>query len=186
MFPTVGKELNRFMSYAFSLWYRFGYYIWPTWVIWGLERVFRALRYTTNNFLPNSKPFSNGTISLHSPDSVLLTVRGCLPWGWKPGQHAFLAIPAISRFPLESHPFTIASIPSEGDKAAADELVFCVQRRNGFTKRLHAYALANADVDPQVSVFVDGPYGQPPDLAPYNTCILIAGMIHKRLYPDYC
>jgi ferric-chelate reductase len=116
---------------------------------------------------------------------VLLTVKGRLPWGWKPGQHAYVAIPAISNFPLESHPFTIASIPSEGDTAGGDEIVFCIQRRNGFTKRLHAYTSANVGVERQISVFIDGPYGQPPDLAPYDTCILIAGMLCRRLNLDF-
>jgi ferric-chelate reductase len=178
MFPTAGKKKFVFIPYTFSSCSRFGYYVWPTWAIWGLERIFRALRYTINNFLFTSKA-AKGTLVLHSPDSVLLTVKGRLPWGWKPGQHAYVAIPAISRFPLESHPFTIASIPSEGDTAAGDEIVFCIQRRNGFTKRLYDYTRANADVESQIPVFIDGPYGLPPDLAPYNTCILVAGKIHR-------
>jgi ferric-chelate reductase len=113
------------------------------------------------------------TLDLHTPDSVLLTVKRCIPGGWKPGQHAFLAIPSVSGFPLESHPFTIASIPDEDGPMTTQDLTFIIQRRNGFTKRLVNHARAG---DSQIPVFIDGPYGQPPDLAPYKTCILVAGM----------
>jgi ferric-chelate reductase len=114
-----------------------------------------------------------GTLDLHTPDSVLLSVKCRIPGGWKPGQHAFLAIPAISGFPLESHPFTIASIPNEDGPMTVQELTFIIQRRNGLTKRLVNHARAG---ESQIPVFIDGPYGQPPDLAPYKTCILVAGM----------
>lgn len=121
-----------------------------------------------------------GKLDLHTPDSVLLTVKSHIPWGWRPGQHVFLAIPAVSGLPLESHPFTIACIPNEDGEAATQELTFIIQRRNGFTKRLVAHARAG---ESQLPVFVDGPYGHPPDLAPYKTCILIAGMIQFSLLP---
>jgi len=149
----------------------FGYYIWPTWVVWGFDRVLRLARYFIINiyFKPQH---SEGTVSLITSDSLRLTLTRRFPLGWKPGQHAFLAFPTISTVPVESHPFTIASIPSD-DLKEEQSLVFIIKRRDGLTRNLFDYAAAGNGV--KVPVYIDGPYGAPPDLAPYLTCILVAG-----------
>lgn len=141
----------------------------------------------------------DATIDLQSEEHVRL--RLCRPrhFHWSPGQMVYLTVPSVSRFPFEAHPFTIASIdsdlfllPHETDKTSSDhrtkevlaensptvgspfwkELVFFINVRRGFTSQLKKAAVKGT----KVKVFVDGPYGIPPDLRTYNTTVLIAGM----------
>jgi ferric-chelate reductase len=50
---------------------------------------------------------------------------------------------------------------------------FLIRGREGFTGRLREHARDKKTAT--VPAFVDGPYGCPPDLTQYSTCILIAG-----------
>ena len=93
-------------------------------------------------------------------------------------------MPGVSTIPFEAHPFTIASIPQdEEDKNNAsfndgNELVFFVGTQGGFTRRLRdLVGCGSGDKGIPLSVYVDGPYGSPPDLNAFKTVILIAGGI---------
>lgn len=132
----------------------------------------------------------DATTELLSDHFVRLRMRRPPHFSWSPGQTAYLILPGVSTLPFEAHPFTIASVHSslltEGEiseKALGDstpywsELVFLINIREGFTKRLRNAALKNE----LVKVFVDGPYGPSPDLRKYNTSVLVAGR-----YSDYC
>ncbi|KIJ59307.1 hypothetical protein HYDPIDRAFT_100927, partial [Hydnomerulius pinastri MD-312] len=110
---------------------------------------------------------------------------------WSPGQTAYLIMPSVSTLPFEAHPFSISSIDStlfsseaneEGTEngehstkprgaAYWKELVFLINIRGGFTKRLKQVAADKKTV----KVFIDGPYGPSSDLGAYNTSVLIAG-----------
>ncbi|THH19765.1 hypothetical protein EW146_g1471 [Bondarzewia mesenterica] len=143
----------------------FGYYIWPTWVVWGFERLFRLTRYLILNVFLRP-PQSKAALSLIASDALRITLKRRIPLEWRPGQHVFLAFPTISAVPLESHPFTIAGIPS-ADGKGEQELVFIVKGKEGLTKRLVERAAEKEGV--KVPVYVDGPYGMPTDLRPYVT-----------------
>jgi hypothetical protein len=55
------------------------------------------------------------------------------------------------------------------------DLVFFIDVRSGFTKRL-AGCVSSSDVTMmKLNVLVDGPYGSPPDLRVFDTCVLLAG-----------
>ncbi|KAI0315976.1 FAD-binding domain-containing protein [Amylostereum chailletii] len=151
----------------------FHYYIYPVWVVWGFERLVRLIRYVVINYLlkPKNAPF-DATLSLVGSDALQITVTRRMPFGWRPGQHAFLAFPGVSTLPLESHPFTIASIPSR-DLGAEQKLVFLVRAKGGATQRL--LNLAQEHGDTQFRAYIDGPYGMPPDLGPYRTSVFVAG-----------
>ncbi|KAJ7168822.1 ferric reductase NAD binding domain-containing protein [Mycena filopes] len=99
------------------------HYVWPSFVIWGLDRLLRYLRIFVANggylhllFL-RKKNLNQSDAPLHahvtvvSPHLLRVSVRG-LPVRvrWAPGQVAFLALPAVSRTPWEAHPFTIANV----------------------------------------------------------------------------
>ena len=121
------------------------------------------------------KHHSTASIELLSEDTVRLTLRRRL--NWKPGQHAYVVLPTVSDLPTEAHPFTIASIPTSLDGTDGPEekdVAFIIRGRNGFTGRLRNFATVNAGAI--VPAFIDGPYGCPPDLNRYSTCILIAGL----------
>ncbi len=117
---------------------------------------------------------STASVELLSEDTIRLTLRRRLKW--KPGQHAYVTLPTISDLPTEAHPFTMANASGSLDGTDGPEekdVVFIVRGRNGFTGRLRDYATANAGAI--IPALIDGPYGCPPDLTQYSTCILIAG-----------
>lgn len=131
----------------------------------------------------------DASVELLSPHFVRLRLRRPPHLQWSPGQTAYLIMPGVSTIPFEAHPFTIASLDTAHDETQEDiyaiskegslgesepywkELVFFINVRNGFTKKL-SDAAERGD---KVKVFVDGPYGNPPDLMDYDTSVLIAG-----------
>jgi predicted ferric reductase len=99
-------------------------------------------------------------------------------------------MPGVSTIPFEAHPFTIASLDKARDETQGDntpiieekealaevqphwkELVFFINVHRGFTRRLRDVANKCG----KAKVFLDGPYGNSPDLAGYDTSVLIAG-----------
>ncbi|KAH7925255.1 hypothetical protein BV22DRAFT_452820 [Leucogyrophana mollusca] len=140
----------------------------------------------------------DATTELLSEHVVRLRLRRPPHFHWAPGQTAYLIMPSVSRLPFEAHPFTIASLDSSlftsvGTEVKAEtkeqlsdkhhladlgssspfwkELVFLINVKKGFTKRLQEVAATNG----KVKVFVDGPYGPFPNLGSYDTSVLIAG-----------
>ncbi len=85
-------------------------------------------------------------------------------------------MPSVSRYPLESHPFTIANThePSPDHKDAG-KLAFVIKVRDGFTQRLHHHCSNANSASPSVHAILDGPYGQPSSLLFHETVVLVAG-----------
>lgn len=78
--------------------------------------------------------------------------------GWKPTDHIFLTIPALSRSAvLQAHPFTIASSSPNLAQGRGFHawLSLLIRGRDGFSKDLLNYAHENDSVQ----VRMDGPYG---------------------------
>jgi ferric-chelate reductase len=152
------------------------YYMWPGFLLWGLDRIARFGKTIWNNSIWSStKRQSTGTIEVLSTDTLRLTLRRRI--SWTPGQHAYVILPSVSSLPSEAHPFTIASIPGPLDGSADSEekdLQFIVRSHGGFTQRLLALGQKGTR---EVPAFIDGPYGSPPDLAGFSTVVLIAGMM---------
>ncbi|CAA7270026.1 unnamed protein product [Cyclocybe aegerita] len=172
------------------------YGAWPTMIVWGLDRFLRIVRTIAHNFgyfMPTKTSSKSSdldaSVEVLSPHFLRLTLHRPRSFRWRAGQSAYLSFPSVSTFPLEAHPFTIASIPDmeEGLGASLDnekgkdepenrgkkerELVFFVRVRQGFTSHL----LDSVQPDKRHKVFVNGPYSSPPVLVGYNTVILIAG-----------
>lgn len=98
------------------------------------------------------------------------------PINWSAGQHLLLSCHSIA--PLQSHPFTIASIPQDG------KMEFLVKSKTGGTKRIFKHAqkhqgLPQTNANPRVSyrapVVIEGPYGNVPPLRQFDSILLIAG-----------
>ena len=166
------------------------YWIWPSFVFWALDRLLRIARVVFCNHLyfgfSRRARLQDATVELLSDNFVRIRVRRPPHFRWCPGQTAYLIMPAVSRFPLEAHPFSIASIdsslfpPSTRGSAEAGsaeesphwkELVFLINVRGGFTKRLKDITARKQ----AVKLFIDGPYGAAPDVAAYDTSVLVAG-----------
>lgn len=163
----------------------FGTYIWPSFVLWGLDRAIRVVRLvisaftnkpqaqqTRNNISSTTATVSsNGVhVELLSHHFLRLTIQPPALFHWRPGQSAYLTFPSISANPLEAHPFTIASIDVE-NKDKPRELKFFIRVRDGLTKRL----LNAVETGGSTRVLVDGPYSSPTLLVGYDTMVLIAG-----------
>ena len=115
-------------------------------------------------------PLSHQTtrITIHNP-----------PIGWTAGQHVFLSCHSI--VPLQSHPFTIASIPSD------KKMEFLVRAARGGTKRLFHYAEKNQgglpthETEGQMPtsrarvVAIEGPYGRMRPLPQFDSVVFLAG-----------
>ncbi|KAI0635358.1 iron reductase [Trametes polyzona] len=172
-------------------------YVWPCFLIWGLDRALRLARliYYNHLYFGFSKSSSrlDASVELLSPHFVRLHLQRPPHFRWTPGQTAFLMMPGVSGFPLEAHPFTIASVDAryqlpglsapDAEKARTTgaegtdtapywkDLVFLVNVREGFTRRLAECARRSE----KVKVLVDGPYGFSPNLDNDDTVILVAG-----------
>jgi hypothetical protein len=94
---------------------------------------------------------------------------------WSPGQHMFVSCHAIA--PLQSHPFTVSTLPSDG------KLEFLVQAQKGGTRRFYKWAaknhiLPNAAADSVLQTKftgLEGPYGSIRPLQQFDSVILFAG-----------
>lgn len=132
----------------------------------------------------------DASIELLSPDYLRLRLRRPSHFHWSPGQLAYLIAPGVSTVPFEAHPFTIASVDTSGYKSPGGvtpttekeepfdeagsywmDLVFFINVHGGFTKKLRDVAEKGG----KAKVFIDGPYGNPPELTGYETSVLIAG-----------
>jgi ferric-chelate reductase len=138
------------------------------------ERLIRTLRYAYNNIRPG-----RATLIQESGGVTKIIVHSRQVKSWTPGSFVLLSLP---RFGIaQSHPATIASIPSSHE----GKLVFLLRAHHGFTSRIHANAsvvsLHDGAVEPPTSktthlALVDGPYGgKHLDFASFSTVLLIAG-----------
>lgn len=105
-------------------------------------------------------------------DITMVTLRN-VAFKWKVGQHIYLRLPKIGI--LESHPFTISSIPAKSSSSVSNDVRLIVRAHSGFTRRLHRRALPSLRSDSVVmTAFVAGPFGAPPAWSSFETLVLIA------------
>ncbi|KAH0255443.1 ferric reductase-like transmembrane component, partial [Aureobasidium melanogenum] len=113
-----------------------------------------------------SRTVKAGLAVMQDGETVMLSSNWQLPqsswWrsfgikdGWKPSEHVFLTVPALSHKHLvQAHPFTIASAaPTNADSHAW--LNFLIRAQDGFSRDLLRYAQLHSSVN----IRVDGPYG---------------------------
>ncbi|OWZ45379.1 ferric reductase transmembrane component 4 [Cryptococcus neoformans c8] len=156
---------------AWFHWRWLGYWVWPALAIWALDRFLRFAKVIyINNFLNPSKfkMLGESKIELLDHDVMRVTLRR-ENWSWKAGQHAFISAPSVSASPHESHPFSIANIPTEN----SNEAIFLIRIHSGFTKRLRT--ALESEVSTNIPLYLEGPYGYPHSLDSYSTVLLIAG-----------
>ncbi|WVQ72912.1 hypothetical protein IAR50_002474 [Cryptococcus sp. DSM 104548] len=175
----VAYEFFLVAHIIFSLMYLIGalfhwqwlhYWVWPALLIWGLDRLIRFGRFLyINNFVSFRHKREGGCkVELMDHDVMRITV-GREKWGWKAGQHAFISAPSISGSPHESHPFSIANVPTD----SSNDAIFLIRVHSGFTKRLRL--ALSSDTTTDIPLHLEGPYGYPHSLDAYNTVLLLAG-----------
>ncbi|KAK7449815.1 hypothetical protein VKT23_013291 [Stygiomarasmius scandens] len=140
-------------------------YFWATLAIYMLAFLARIIRTVYNSSF--GLPASVEAL----PDGMLRTiVKVPARVKWTPGQHIFVRFVSPGIHAFSSHPFTIASIPSETREL---ELVFGVQ--GGITKALDG--LIRGKASKAMKIWIDGPYGGVPgkNLGGYDHVYLLAG-----------
>lgn len=174
------------IGFLVAVWYHVpeeaqGYVYVPV-ALWALDRVVRTL-FTLYNSLTIFHRRADANAE-KSAIKTTLTARATFeplpgratritvhnpPFTWSPGQHAFISIHSLAR--LQSHPFTITSIPSD------NKLEFIVRAHNGGTHLIHEHACAclpTTEAPDTRSVFIDGPYGRLRPLEQFDSVTLIA------------
>lgn len=95
---------------------------------------------------------------------------------WQPGQHVFVTCHSV--VPLQSHPFTVASLPED------NKMEFFIRAQSGGTRRFFHYAsktdrvLGTGGTTPTTNapaVLVEGPYGSIRPLRQFDSVVLLAG-----------
>ena len=105
-------------------------------------------------------------VTVLNPDMVRLNIPTTSKW--KPGQHYFFRFLTGDMHALTSHPFTIASIPTQDGKS---QMEVYVKLRRGMTAGL----MKHAD-GPGIRTLIDGPYGGlGGDLGLYDKVLLLGG-----------
>ncbi|RAR02952.1 ferric-chelate reductase [Stemphylium lycopersici] len=156
-------------------------YVWAPVAIFLFDRVFRALRLLYINlsiFHPSQRKQGQmkgfwackAEFTPLPHNTTRIVVRNP-PLSWTPGQHVYLSCQSV--VPLQSHPFTIASIPQDG------KMEFYVKAEKGGTKRFYRHAkksggLSEASLKAR-SVTIEGPYGVLRPLRQFDSVVLFAG-----------
>jgi ferric-chelate reductase len=149
--------------------------------IFFLDRMIRTIRYAYHNARPTT-----ATLTALDGGVTKIRVRSKQIKSWAPGAHVFLSIPRLGLG--QSHPATIASIPSSHD----GDLVFILKSHRGFTNRAlksaSSEALVYADskneyeaqyptgLEKTYRALIGGPYGgSQSDPAAFDTVLMISG-----------
>ena len=152
-------------------------WVWVSIGLFFLDRLLRLRRVLyLNHFQWRSKTaarlWSNQARLTRLPGNVTRITIDKPAVSWKPGQHMFLSCHSI--VPLQSHPFTISSLPCDG------AMEFLVQAREGGTKRFMKYAsshlpTAEHGLSSLKHVGIEGPYGRLRPLNQFDSVVLFAG-----------
>ena len=153
-------------------------WVWVSIAFFVLDRVSRActLLYINLSWI---HPKQN-RISFWGSDAIMeslpgratrITIRNP-PITWKAGQHVFLSCHSI--VPLQSHPFTIYSLPQDG------KMEFLVKSETGGTRKIYQSAkkyqtLPGLIEKRQVNCTIEGPYGRMRPLNQFDSVFFIAG-----------
>jgi NAD(P)H-flavin reductase len=133
----------------------------------------RIVLWTTHNvlFFPERHPPKtlgyNAKLQILNNDYVYLSIAD-VAFRWKAGQHVYITIPHLRK--IESHPFTIANLA--GNSGPRREMALIIKPRHGFSLDLLRWGLKHSSKS--LTVFLNGPYGNPPSLAGYDTVVMIA------------
>ncbi|KAI1457102.1 ferric reductase like transmembrane component-domain-containing protein [Annulohypoxylon moriforme] len=156
----------------------------PVIPIWCVDRFLRIVRIGYHNF---GKGGTRTLVEALPGNAVRVTVNMARPWTFRPGQHAYLYMPAISFW--QSHPFSLAW-SEEAEDLSADKLAmnrqdvlamrktsmsFIIRGRTGMTHTLYQRAAAKPDGRLLTTCFVEGPYGGEHMMHSYGTVMLFAG-----------
>jgi len=153
--------------------------------LWVVERFTRIAKVVYRNI---GKGGAKALVEALPGNAVRVTVDLARPWIFKPGQHAYLYMPAIGAW--TSHPFSVAwsedvsrldekngLVTSRQDILAMQKtsMSFVIRARTGFTGKLFKKAEAAPDGKFWTTCYAEGPYGGLHQMHSYGTVMLVAG-----------
>ncbi|KAM0712284.1 hypothetical protein Q7P37_011378 [Cladosporium fusiforme] len=138
---------------------------------WGCRIVFAVLRNThlLGKFSLRAPGYSATAENL--PNNMVRLTLDDVDFTWKAGQHVYISIPTLR--PLELHPFTISNTPAP-EGASGRKMSLLIKAHHGFSRSLQKAAAKDHPNERKRRVFLNGPWGMPPDLLHYETVVLIA------------
>ncbi|CAZ80535.1 unnamed protein product [Tuber melanosporum] len=151
-------------------------YVWVPVAIFFTDRALRILYMLYANlaiFHPGRRRGPSGLFTCNATfhalsDKATKVVILDPPFNWNPGQHAFVSCHSL--VPLQSHPFTIATLPSD------NSLEFVIRTQKGGTEKFSDHAcVLPVNRDKSKTVIIDGPYGQVRPLEQFDSVFLLAG-----------
>lgn len=155
-------------------------WVWIPLAIWGLDRATRMGFLLYNNLTIFHRKTRSGILTCRAifeavdEEHTRVTIPNP-PITWKAGQHVFISYrPAL---PFTSHPFSIASLPSDG------QMDFIIRAKKGATKRffIHAVKQQRLLLSPNdtgtggKSVLIEGPYARIRPLKQFDGIVFLAG-----------
>ncbi|KAF2873264.1 ferric reductase like transmembrane component-domain-containing protein [Massariosphaeria phaeospora] len=140
-FYEAFKYVHVFLAVAYLClfwWHIWGeymspYYIYATIASLLFSNIIRIIYHRNLRSFSHLGGFPTTVTHLHG-NTTRIAIQVPKSMKWKPGQHAFLRIPSLSR--IGNHPFSIANISSADREGNSQEMVFLVRRHDGFTKKL--------------------------------------------------
>lgn len=139
---------------------------------WGCRIIFGFLRNThllgklsikAPGYLASAENLPNNMVRLTLED---------VDFTWKAGEHIYISIPTLR--PFELHPFTIANIPNPEEPSGERKMTLLIKAHHGFSRSLQKAATKDSQNERKRRVFLNGPWGMPPDVLHYETVVLIA------------
>ncbi|KAL1405332.1 hypothetical protein Q8F55_008961 [Vanrija albida] len=149
-------------------------WLWACVGIWAFDRLVRYIRIgalSYKAFLGKKNTVARLSGSLDDGSLVRLTVQSSIKTKPAPGAYYFLYTPR-SLTPWENHPFTLAS--SE-DTAEGTQLNFLFAPQAGATRKIAKRIAAAGSSSTEMTVLVEGPYGQVHPVGSYEHVLLVAG-----------
>jgi ferredoxin-NADP reductase len=139
---------------------------------WGCRIIHGFLRNThlLSKLATKTPGYSASTESL--PGNMVRLTLNDVDFSWKAGQHVYISMPSLR--PFELHPFTIANAANLDEPVGKRKLTFLIKAHGGFSRSLQRAAAKDAQSGRKRRVFLNGPWGMPPDLLHYETVVLIA------------
>ncbi|EGG03330.1 uncharacterized protein MELLADRAFT_78600 [Melampsora larici-populina 98AG31] len=168
-------------------------------VLWGVAILWRVMVILVNHGWI-LKGFAQASIHFLPGDMLRVSILVPASLQWRPGSHVYIRF--LSVYPWQSHPFTIASLPSDIQRSSAredseaamnaklpsssekpidldmqkNEIVLLIKPLSGMTKRLLSLTQKAETGGAQLACILDGPYsGVSDEVRACDVVIMIAG-----------
>lgn len=172
------------LAFKYDAYFKWLCYLWAVIVLWSFDRCSRFLRILFSHAFGSK---SRTVIEALPGNAVRLTMTLARPWSIRPGQHAYLYLPAISLW--QSHPFSVAWYDGVEDPKAERlattqqdllsmqqmRVSFIIRGRTGVTNSLYQKASVAPGGRLETTCFAEGPYGGHHSFDSYGTVVLFAG-----------